>query len=336
MSKILTTLILLTVTVYAQAQKSFEIGISGGFTNYYGDLGNEEFVQTTSTRPGVAVTLRNFLGKPKGSAYMYRMFNVETRLSWHRIGYDESKPIGDTKGFELRNYGRGINFRTDLVGLSTHVTYTFYHNRIKPLYMQSAAFFVFTGVGMFYGKPKADLFRGDVDINNRYYYWNDGTLRNGPQNGGEAAIVTKDGKYETDLHDWRTEGQGSKGELGKKAPYCFLHTGIPIGLGMRYGLNKKSNLSVEFGWYQLLSDYADDVSGSYATYAQIKASHPDDPAKQELAKYISDPTGYGTIGYESPLTSPRGNPAKKDSYSFINVEWSYRFDFLPKKLFSKR
>jgi len=168
-------LVLLSIPcVYSQRQ--FELGLSAGFTDYFGDLGNDNLVQVTSTRPGIALTLRNFLGKPK-FGYEYHPFNVEARVSWHRIGYDETKPISGRKGFELRNYGRGLSFRTDVMGSALHITYTIYADRRKHLSQQHAALFLFTGAGLYYAQPKADLFHGDVDIANRYYYWNDGTVR---------------------------------------------------------------------------------------------------------------------------------------------------------------
>jgi hypothetical protein len=51
-------------TISASAQSNIEIGMSGGATNYFGDLGNNEVLQSTSTRPGGAITVRNFLNSP--------------------------------------------------------------------------------------------------------------------------------------------------------------------------------------------------------------------------------------------------------------------------------
>ena len=83
------------------------------------------------------------------------------------------------------------------------------------------------------------------------------------------------------------------------------------------------------------TDYLDDVSTSYATYKDIEQNYPGDPQQQELAKYISDPTGYGTNGYAGPATSQRGNPHLNDSYSFINMELSYRLKWNPNKVKSE-
>ena len=54
--------------------------------------------------------------------------------------------------------------------------------------------------------------------------------------------------------------------------------------------------------------------------------------KQEIAKYISDPTGLGTDGFVGPRTSRRGNPKLNDTYSFINFEFAYKINWNPKKL----
>ena len=191
MKKLILVAALAAVTALpAMAQRSFEVGFSGGITNYFGDLGNDSWIQATSTQPGAAITFRNFLGAGGFSGNFYRPFSMEVRLSWNRLQYDESNPIGGRKGFDLRNYGRGIGFRNDLFGTSVHFSYTYYANPKIPLYKQGPAFFVFTGVGAYYGQPKADLFHGDASLDNRYFFWPDGSIRDvayeGPQTNGNV------------------------------------------------------------------------------------------------------------------------------------------------------
>mgnify|MGYP001826418532 CR=1 FL=1 len=309
----------------ASAQQSFQVGIGTGITHFYGDLGNEPVVQWGSTQPGVSVTIRNFLPKPASGLAYYPAFNVELRFTWNRLQYDETKPIGSQTGFDLRNYGRGLGFRNDLFGASIHGTYTFYQNKSVPLHMQGPALFVFGGVGMFYGKPKADLFMGSIDMANRYYFWFDGTVRDAPQESGQGNIIQKDGVYETNLADWMTEGAGYKSEPSNSSPYNFMNVGFPVGFGIRQGLTPQITLSMDFGYYFFLTDFLDDVSDAYPTYAEINANFPNDPVKQALALYISDPTGWGTNGYPGPATSRRGNPVYKDAFTFINLEVAYTF-----------
>jgi len=333
MNKLLLFISLILIFNHSDAQKSLDIGFASGVTNYFGDLGNDEFLQASSLRPGVAITVRNFISPNTLSGKKYSAFNVEARFSWNRIGYDESKSVDGKSGVELRNYGRGLNFRNDLFGLATHISYTYYPNRRLPLYKQSVALFVFAGVGVYYGRPKADLFNGSIDIKNRYYFCSDGTIRDADQASGSGEVIEKDGKYETDLIDWQTESQVNGTEpksLNKQ--YSPWNVGIPIGGGFRYGINKAVTFSIEFGYYKFLTDYIDDVSDKYATYSEIEKRYPNDFNQQELAKYISDPTGKGTDGTNGPATSRRGNPKIKDSYSFINMEIAYKFNWNPKKL----
>jgi hypothetical protein len=333
MKKAVIVLILFVISLSSKAQHSMNLGVSGGVTNYFGDLGNGEFMQGSSMNPGAALTLRNIIPARRITGRHYSPVNIEARLSWNRIQYDEAVAIGDRVGSDLRNYNRGLNFRNDLVGFSSHLSYTYYPNRRLPLHRQPMAMFFYTGVGVFYGRPKADLFQGSIDINNRYHHWDDGTLRDAPQSGGSGNIVKRDGEYETDLIDWRTEGQGAIDEAkASKGMYSPWNIGIPMGFGFRYGLNKNVTLSLEFAYYRFLTDYLDDVSDAYATYKEIEQLYPNDPIKQELVKYISDPTGLGTNGFVGPATSRRGNPAIKDSFSFISFDLAYRLNWSPSSI----
>lgn len=309
------------------AQRSADIGISTGITEYFGDLGNDNgIIPWSSTNPGIAITMRNFLNNPRKSGVQYTPFSVEARLSYHRIGYDETSPIGDRKGGDLRNFFRGINFRNDIIGLSGHVTYTYYPDRFRTLYRQKFCVFGFAGVGVFHGRPKADLFRGDAVPANRYYVWRDGTLRDADERSGHGNIVQRDGVYETDLLKWRTEGQGDNFETGRRAMYSPVNIGFPSGFGVRYGVSKLITLSAEFAYYYFLTDYLDDVSDRYATTAEIEHNFPDNPEKQQMATYVSDPSGRGTDGTTMmPPTSRRGNPKLKDSYAYISLEVAYKF-----------
>ena len=309
----------------ARAQWTPEVGLSLGATNYFGDLGNEKYFPVKSTRYGGTLTFRNFLNNPAWSGVVNRTFDVEARLSYHRIGYDETAPIANYKGYELRNYGRGLSFRNDIVGFSTHATLTHYRNKFVPLYKQTMAFYIFAGVGVYYSNPKADLFRGDIDLNNRYYFWSDGSIRDQAESTGKGNVIEKDGVYETTLRDWFTEGQGAADELKAGATYSNWILSFPFGVGVRYGINKRLTFSAELSVYNFTTDFLDDVSDSYATHQEIRNTWPNDPVKQAIAMYISDPTGKGTTGSPGPQTSPRGNPGKNDFFSYVGFELSYKF-----------
>ena len=302
------------------AQHTVDIGISSGMVNYVGDLGNEKYFPISSASPGCQLTIRNFL---KTSARTYKPLSMEFRLSWHRLQYDETEPIGDVKGMDLRNYLRGIGFRNDLFGASVNFMYTYYPSLFASSGKAQFCYFLLAGVGVYHGVPKADLFNGKATLANRYYFWADGTVRDAAETpGAKANVIRKDGEYETDLQEWRTEGQGYNTELEQKKPYNYTNIGIPLGAGIRCKMNKKVTLSLEFDYYYFFTDYLDDVSGRYATYKELEATFPD-PQQLEMAKYISDPTGKGTNGFVMG-SSPRGNPNKNDSFTFISFEVAYK------------
>ncbi len=325
MKKLLSIGLFLLFVFQATAQRQLEMGVSLGPTNYFGDLGNEKIFPLHSTRYGGAISFRNFLNDPMRSGVLNPAFTMETKFTWHRIGYDETSPIANYKGEELRNYGRGLGFRSDVIGASTNLVLTSYRNKFIPLHRQTFAFFAYFGVGVFYANPKADLFRGDIDINNRYFFWSDGTIRDIDETSGKGKgnIIQKDGKFETELRDWFTEGQGAVTEFGKGSTYNLWNLSFPFGVGLRYGINKHLTVSTEISVYNFTTDFLDDVSNAYATYDEIRATYSD-PVKQELAIYISDPTGKGTNGTPGPATSPRGNPQKNDMFTYIGFELSYK------------
>lgn len=310
------------------AQRNLEVGLATGTVLYYGDLGNYNgAVQWNSARPGMTVTFRDFINNPK--RYVTRSLTTEARISWFRVGYDERAPITGMAAKDMRNLGRGIGFRNDMVGVSGHLVLNAYREPLIPIFQQKFFMYFQLGFGVYYGRPKADLFLGDADMANRYYFWNDGTTRNAPPGTPGAQIVERDGKYETDLYSWRTEGSMHPENGRAQRERSPIHLAIPAGAGVRYMFTKELSVGIEYQYVMFMNDRIDDVSERYATYAEIDAAFPNDPVRQEMARYISDPTGRGTNGTQSELTSPRGNPGLLDTIGFLSVEVSYKFKRRP-------
>ncbi|MFT3885483.1 MAG: hypothetical protein QM724_08655 [Flavobacteriales bacterium] len=322
----LTTLCVLHV-LCALAQRNLEVGFSSGLTQYYGDLGNYKGqMQWNSMRPAMALTFRDFFNNPK--RYVTRSVTMETRLSWHRIGYNEVEPTGGMSGIELRNFRRGLNFRNDLFGLSTHLVLNAYREPYTPLFKQKFFMYFYIGVGVFYGRPKGDLFRGSPDLANRYYYWDDGTICDRPRGSANGQVIQQDGKYETDLYSWATEGSSPTEGTARIRPSPW-HVAIPMGMGIRYMVTKRVSVGAEFSYYMFMTDLLDAVSDRYATYNEIGKAYPGDSTAQYMARYISDPTGWGTDGTLGIRTSRRGNPGLPDTFSYFMFEVSYKFKRSP-------
>jgi hypothetical protein len=106
-----------------------------------------------------------------------------------------------------------------------------------------------------------------------------------------------------------TEGQGSTTYPDKK-PYKTLAMCFPIGMGIKYNINRNLNFSLEVTYRYTSTDYLDDVSGTYAGPAPF----PPLPNGQPSAAFLLQDRSYETgipIGTEG---TQRGFSGQKDSY----------------------
>ena len=58
-----------------------------------------------------------------------------------------------------------------------------------------------------------------------------------------------------------TEGQGNEGYKDK---YSLVTFAIPVGIGVRYKINSRFDISAELGFRKTFTDYLDDAHGAYA------------------------------------------------------------------------
>ncbi|HON17798.1 MAG TPA: hypothetical protein PK990_01360 [Salinivirgaceae bacterium] len=122
-----------------------------------------------------------------------------------------------------------------------------------------------------------------------------------------------DGKWYK-LHSIGTEGQYI---IPTREPYKRLQVGVPFGLGVRYPLNRKFSLGIEYGARLTFTDYIDDVSKNY-----IDPNLFDDP----IARYLSNPGLPDASGnpYTVGPNDRRGNALNDDYYMFTVITLSYK------------
>ena len=123
------------------------------------------------------------------------------------------------------------------------------------------------------------------------------------------------------LRDLGTEGQNVAFDGRKK--YNLFGFSVPFGLGVKYSLNRRIGIGLEWGLRKTTTDYLDDVSRTYYLYgAQINPSN-----QQEI---LSDPTRLHDPHME------RGNPKTMDWYSIFGVSLSYQFNMFHGRTCSDR
>lgn len=120
------------------------------------------------------------------------------------------------------------------------------------------------------------------------------------------------------LRELGTEGQ-SAGYEGRK-PYNNIAAYIPLGLGYKYNLNPKMNISIEAVYNFTTTDYLDDVSKTYAGISNFTTLPNGDPSVAALLQDRSYETGSPPIGIQG---RQRGYSNQNDSYIYLEVMFSF-------------
>jgi len=125
----------------------------------------------------------------------------------------------------------------------------------------------------------------------------------------------KNGQW-VNLQELGTEGQGSSAFPERKV-YSLIQLAIPIGGGIKIAVNEFFNIVLECGVRKTFTDYLDDVSMSYPG-KNIGAVNEYPIEMNQASIEMSDPTGTHILGDQ------RGNPDKKDWYSFAGITLSFK------------
>lgn len=123
----------------------------------------------------------------------------------------------------------------------------------------------------------------------------------------------------TYLQPLGTEGQGLQQYPDKKI-YALTQFNIPFGAGIKFNLTEQLAAGFEVDFRKLFTDYLDDVS---TTYADSLALLNGRGAKAVELAFRGDEL-------KPPIPFPkegdvRGNPAKKDTYTFMILRLTYTF-----------
>ena len=269
--------------------RRWSVGLQMGTMTYYGDL-SENLKTIALSRPGVST---------------WCQYRIHSNLAL-QAGFLKGSVQGDDRMGNLSqlNWKRGLAFRSPIheAYLQAKVHFLDNHRQLRPYFA--------IGFGIFHFNPKADLFQGSPQIQNRYVFAPDGSIRN-----IEGEVIQKDGVYETNLHEWKTEGADNPA-VRASSRYSRIQWNVPVSLGFLLALTTKWEIQFDLGIRYLFTDYLDDVSSRYSSEALIE-SHFDTETEREMATYISNPGGVS-----NPI---RGNELRNDVYVFSSICLVYRF-----------
>jgi len=214
------------------------IGFGYGVMNFFGEIHNNPR-SSISGPTGYKLNIATFLDKRH--LFKTNFFILLGTLTGNERSVDTT--------------ARNWNFKSDIFSIGLNVHYDFGHfikftekNFIRP--------FVSLGIENFQFNSKTDLFYKDRldNLEHKYNYWNDGTIRDVEQNSGlPSQMVNRDYKYETDLRDLKRNGLGS---------YSQNTFAIPLEYGLDFRITDRINLRVVDSWHYTFTDNIDDVSSA--------------------------------------------------------------------------
>lgn len=276
-----TSLLLLPILTFSQriliqtGKLKFEAGIALGPSFFLGDLGGNAG-KGSSFIKDINLQFTNIMD----GAYL-----VVYPADWigFRLGAQVGKLQGDdsavsTKGtFEVLRKQRNLDFKTN-------ITEAYFAIEVFPLMLLSTFQrsqpklrpYAVAGVGIFHFNPQGSL--KDTSGHQVWYY----------------------------LHPLRLEGQGMK-EYPDRKEYKLTQINIPVGLGFKYFISERFNISGEFLFRKTFTDYVDDVSSKYID--PIYFDRYLSPADAALAKRLANKS----LNMAPPDTQ-RGNSKNNDSY----------------------
>lgn len=203
-----------------------EIGI--GRLGYYGDIGQN--FQTYNPLVG------NVGAHFKIGAPLYHFLDFNAYAIYGRLSMSETTGI------------RRLNFSSQLKVMGAGLSYNF-GNFLKPNH--NVAPYISIGVAGFEFLSKTDLF----DANgNRYHYWDDGSIRNLPENSPDAhnaVEIQRDYDYETDIRKRNADGFGE---------YAERSWAIPVGAGATLNLTDHLQLRLGAEMFFSFTNYIDGVT----------------------------------------------------------------------------
>lgn len=290
---LLFAVILLPLLSYSQRNKKYrwEACLGIGATNFLGELGGANQIGTNGVKD-----LEFSLTKPGISLNTRyrkgRYWGFKGGFYWGQVwGYDYLTQ-------EKYRNNRNLHFKSNIFEFSLMTEFYFTKERPGHIYKYKklkgwrhidAQFYMMGGIGGFYFNPKA-AYNG---------VW-------------------------IPLQPLGTEGQGIKTGMKK---YSRVSVCIPVGIGVKYALDRRWGIGLEVGMRKTFTDYIDDVSTVYYDANEIAANNGNLGA---AAAWFSNP-GTGNItaannGGIDPtwVGQQRGDASDNDAYMFMHLTVNYK------------
>ena len=268
---------------------SLEFGLIGGFSHYSGDLTRTHF-EARGFKPSVGLITRYTPGQLVTFRISAQYGQVEGRDDWYEDPADPNR--------------RNLSFKSDLWDFTAAAEFNF--NQLDFREKSGVIPYAFIGVSVFKFNPKAQFI---YDPNSPVaQYLGQPTY---------SQLADRDEEW-VELQPLATEGQETT-EFNEKKRYSLTQVAIPIGGGLKFKLNHKWTLGLEYGLRITFTDYMDDVSSTYVDPVRLSAQYgPMSAAMADRSAVLKTETDLdGNPVY-------RGDPSTNDAYGIFGVTLTYR------------
>ncbi|MFH1319784.1 MAG: outer membrane beta-barrel protein [Bacteroidota bacterium] len=288
--KIVFLLLILLIPLLSSAQRwkrmRYEFAFGLGASNFLGELGGADQIGTDYFRDIEISMTRPVLSV--GVRYKINKWLAgKTNLTYARISGNDKLTTE-----ESRNY-RNLSFRSDIIEFSVQIEpavikeqagHRYRLKGVKGRKWKMVNTYPFIGVAVFYFNPKADY----------------------------------QGKWHS-LRPLCTEGQGF---FPTRKKYSLIQISVPVGIGFKYGYNRRWGVSLEYGIRKTFTDYIDDVSTTYISEQYFYTEF--DEEKSNLAAALADQSD-DSKPQKTAAGQQRGDPSDNDSYMFAIFSLNYKF-----------
>lgn len=286
------------------AKKYNALGISLNALNYYGDIAplpNRISTDLAFTRPAIGVSFTHRFGP---------FYQLTGGFTYGTLAGSDAESADPTDENSAYRYVRNLSFRNRIKELSVVGQFDLFPNQGTYISRVRWTPFAFVGLAVFHHNPQAKDANGD---------W-------------------------VDLQPLGTEGQYA--DLPTTAvnhgikPYKQIQLAVPFGIGARFRFNEVLDISGEFGFRYLFTDYIDDVSHNYvdlnllspeAQRMSYRSDEVNPNASEKVGLIMSNrtttsstvfPTVVSGYGHEQ-VGSYRGNPKDRDIYTMTTIRLTY-------------
>lgn len=260
-----------------------EVGINIGPSFFLGDLGGHRgegrrFIKDLNL-PLTEIMAGAFI-----TFYPNEWLGVRAAAQYGKISGDDAT-ITTNGSAEMMRKQRNLDFRSNIAEayLAAEVFPLMFLNKNNEEYKPRLRPYGVIGAGYLHFNPQGSL--TDANGKKTWYY----------------------------LRPLHTEGQGFA-EYPKRKEYSLSQINIPMGLGMKYYISDRFNISLEILLRKSFTDYIDDVSTSYINPSLFsKYLSPENAA---IARRISDKMS-AIVDPSLSRNAPggmRGNRHQNDSY----------------------